>query len=127
LSKLLPQLFALLILSGCTIVSNLDQITTLQNYSKEKDNQHRVVKSINDHYDALSKAIDQGHMSNYKDEASFVKFFGEPIVKKDLNDGTVRWLYRYAIFRLARNKVYVYFDREAQAIKWERLPCSSFY
>jgi len=62
-------------------------------------------------------------MSDYKDEEDFVHFFGEPILKKDLKDGS-RWLYRYAIFRLAKDKVYLYFDRDGTLIKWEKLPCS---
>ena len=68
-------------------------------YSREKDDQHRLVKSINAHYDALTKVIAQGHISDYKDKSSFVNAFGEPILKKDLPDGSQQWLYRYAIFR----------------------------
>ena len=45
------MLTVLLGLSGCTIVSNIDQLSTLGNYSREKENQHRLVKSIDDHYD----------------------------------------------------------------------------
>ena len=71
-------------------------------YSREKDNQHRLVKSINDHYDALTKVIAQGHISDYKDEASFMNSFGEPILKKDLSDGRQRWLYRYAIYQICQ-------------------------
>ena len=119
--------FVFLCLSGCTIVSNIDQITTLQGYSNEKEAQHRYVKGIKDHYDALARVIDQGHINDYKNQASFVHSFGEPILKKDLIDGTERWLYRYAIFRLAKDKVYVYFDHHGQIIRWERLLCSSFY
>ena len=119
--------FASLSFSGCTIVHNLDEILTLQNYSHEKDDQHRLVKSVKDHYDSLVKVIDAGQMGDYKDKASFEKSFGEPILKKDLSDGQERWLYRYAIFRLAKDKVYVYFDHDGKLVKWERLPCSSFY
>ena len=86
----------------------------LGEYSREKDDQHRLVKSINDHYDALTKVIAQGHISDYKDEASFVHSFGDPILKKDLSDGGQRWLYRYAIYRFAKDKVYVYFDRNGK-------------
>ena len=117
----------LLCLSGCTILSNLDEIKTLSGYSREKDNQHRLVKTIKDHYDALIKVIDQKTIGTYKDEASFVHSFGEPILKKDLSDGGQRWLYRYAIYRLAQDKVYVYFDRNGRQVKWEKLPCSKFF
>jgi hypothetical protein len=126
--KIIPYLLvALLGLSGCNTLSNLDELSALGQYSREKDNQHRLVKSINDHYDALTKVIAQGHINDYKDEASFVNSFGDPILKKDLGDGTQRWLYRYAIFRYAKDKVYVYFDRNGKQVRWEKLPCQSSF
>ncbi len=128
MKKIIPYVLVLLLgLSGCTIIENLDEISILGDYSREKDNQHRLVKSINDLYDALTKAIAQRAIREYKDESSFVHSFGEPILKKDLSDGGQRWLYRYAIYRFAKDKVYVYFDRNGKMIKWEKLPCPKFF
>ena len=127
MKKNIPYLLLLLGLSGCTILGNLDELSTMGNYSREKDNQHRLVKTINDHYDALCKVIAQGRMVVYKDKSSFLHSFGEPILKKDMSDGTERWLYRYAIYRFAKDKVYVYFDRNGQQVKWEKLPCPKFF
>lgn len=120
-------LLVLLGLSGCTIIENLDELSAMGEYSREKDNQHHLVKSINDHYDALTKVIDQKAISGYKDKASFVSSFGEPILKRDLSNGGQRWLYRYAIYRFAKDKVYVYFDRDGKQVKWEKLPCPKFF
>jgi len=117
----------LLSLSGCTAINNLDEIQTLSAYSREKDNQHREVKVINNHYDALNIAIAQGHIKDYKDKSSFLHSFGDPILKKDLSGGQERWLYRYAIYRFAKTKVYVYFDSHGQMIRWEQLPCPKFF
>ena len=114
-------------LSGCIVLSKADDLAVLGDYSREKDNQHRLVKSINDHYDALIKVIDQKTISDYKDEASFVYSFGDPILKKDLSDGGQRWLYRYAIFKPGEDKVYVYFDRTGKLIKWEKISCPLFF
>jgi hypothetical protein len=86
-----------------------------------------LVKSINDHYDVLTKVIAQGHINDYKDKASFEHSFGDPILKRDLDDGGQRWLYRYAIYRFAKDEVYVYFDRNGKQVKWEKLPCPSFF
>ncbi len=128
MKKIIPYLLLVLLgLSGCTIISNLDEISTLRDYSREKEGQHHLVKSINDHYDVLTKVIAKGHISEYKDEASFVYSFGEPILKKDLSDGGQRWLYRYAIYKFAKDKVYVYFDRDGRMIKWEKLSCPKFF
>ena len=128
ISKVFTYLILILLgLSGCSIVSHMDELMLMKGYSNEKDAQHKLVKSINDHYDELCKAIDQKTVNDNKDEASWVKSFGEPILKKDLSDGTQRWLYRYAIYRLAKSKVYVYFNRDGKLIKWEKLTCPSFF
>jgi len=128
LHKSIPCFILLLLsFSGCTVLENLDELTTLGQYSREKDAQHVLVKSIDDHYDALAKGIDQGTMGHYENEGSFVKAFGDPLVKKDLADGRQRWLYRHAIYRLSKDKVYVYFDKNGQVIKWEKLPCPKFF
>ena len=128
MKKIVPYLLmALLGLSGCSILFNLDEISVMGDYSREKGDQHRLVKSINDHYDALTKAIDKKAINEYKDEASFTGSFGDPILKKDLRDGTQRWLYRYAIYRFAKDKVYVYFDRDGKMTKWEKLSCPKFF
>ncbi len=128
MKKIIPYLLSLLLgLSGCVIIENLDEISVLRDYSRNKEDQHHLVKSINDHYDALTKVIAQGHISDYKDKASFVYSFGEPILKKDLSGAVQRWLYRYAIYRFAKDKVYVYFDRNGKMIKWEKLSCPKFF
>jgi hypothetical protein len=117
----------LLTFSGCSILGNLNEIFTLGQYSREKDTQHALVKSTDDHYDALVKAIDQNRINDYKDQASFLYAFGEPILKKNLSDGQERWLYRHAIYRTAKDKVYVYFDHGGKMVKWERLPCPKLW
>jgi hypothetical protein len=96
-------------------------------YSREKDGQHAQVKSINNHYDALTRVIAQGHLSDYKDTSSFLHSFGAPILKKEMSDGTERWLYRYAIYKFAKDKVYVYFDRNGKQVKWEKESCPKLF
>jgi hypothetical protein len=127
MKKIAPYLILICFcLSGCSILFNLDEVCTLEDYSHESDAQHRLVKSIDDHYDALAKVLAQGQMGDYKDEASFERTFGDPILKKDLSGGGQRWLYRHAIYRSSKDKVYVYFDPAGKMIKWEKLPCSKF-
>ena len=126
--RIIPYLLVLCLgLSGCVALENLDEISALGDYSRNKDDQHRLVKSINARYDALIKAIDQKTISEYKDESSFVNSFGDPILKRDSKDGGQQWLYRYAIYRFAKSKVYVYFDRAGKLIKWEKISCPSFF
>jgi hypothetical protein len=126
-ARAVPIVLMLLVFSGCTILENLDEISTLGNYSREKNAEHALVKSIDDDYDALVRVIAQGKIDGYEDMASFTHSFGDPILKKDLGGGTQRWLYRHAIYRLSKDKVYVYFGRDGKMIKWEKLTCPKFF
>jgi hypothetical protein len=117
----------LLCLSGCAWFEHTDQLSVLGDYSRDKENQHRLVKSVNAHYDTLTRVIAQGHIREYKDKASWVTSFGAPILKKDLGHGVEQWLYRYAILSMAHDKVYAYFDNHDHLIKWEKVLCPSFF
>jgi hypothetical protein len=128
MKKIIPYLLAALLgLPGCYFFEHIDQLSELGEYSREKDNQRRMIQSINDHYDALTMAIAKGRIGDYKNKAAFEHSFGEPIHKKDFKDGTQRWLYRYAILKTAKDKVFVYFDRDGKQVRWEKVPCSSLY
>lgn len=112
---------------GCSALDNLDGLATLGQVSRESDEQHKLVKATNDHYDALIKVLEQGHLGEIKDARSFENAFGEPVVKKDLGPGGQRWIYRYAIYRNAKDEVDVDFDKSGNVVKWERVPCQKFY
>ena len=128
LRKLISCLILMMIsLSGCAPLEHLDELSVMGAYSREKDAQTRQVGDTNVHYDALLKVISQGHIEDYKDKSSWLSVFGEPILKKAMPDGSEEWLYRYAILSSAKDKVYVYFDRRAQLVKWEKVPCPSFF
>jgi hypothetical protein len=120
-------LIVLVGLCGCHALGNLDQLSVLGQYARDNDDQHRLVKANDEHYDELKRVIAGGQIGHYKDRSSFIYAFGEPILKKDLPGGVQRWLYRYAIYWTAKDKVYVYFDRNGKMIKWERLPCPKLY
>jgi hypothetical protein len=128
MKKIVPCLLVMLMcLSGCAPLEHMDQLSVIGDYAREKNSQGRLVQSIDDHYDALTKAIAQGGMGYYKYKALFLNTFGDPILKKDLPDGSQQWLYRYAIFSRAHDKVYVYFDNQDHLIKWEKVPCPSLF
>jgi len=128
LEKIIPYLLVMFLsLSGCNALEHLDALSVLGDYSREKDDQHRLVKSTNAGYDALTEVMASGHIREYKDKSSFLYAFGEPILKKDMPGGSQQWLYRYAILATAKDKVYVYFDQHDQLMKWEKVPCPSFF
>ncbi|MBF0511102.1 MAG: hypothetical protein HQL13_02105 [Candidatus Omnitrophica bacterium] len=120
------NIFYLLLLclsfTSCQVLSSMDELNVLGGYSREKESQQRLVKFIDDNYDFLTRTIAQGLISGYKDEASWTRAFGDPVLKKDLPDGGQRWLYRSA-----KDKTYVYFDRKGQLMKWEKEPCPPLF
>lgn len=113
--------------SGCSAISHLDELSVLGGYARETNGQDRLVASTNAHYDKLLKAIADKSIDNYKDKASFVRAFGKPILTKNLSGACQVWLYRYAVLKKAKDKVYVYFDSKGHFVKWEKAPCPSFF
>ena len=105
--------------SGCSVLNNLDQLLTLNEYSKEKDEQKKIVDKTDAQYDALAAAINSGEIKKYTNEASIREAFGEPISIKAL-DHQEQWLYRHAIPLKAKDKVYLYFDGQGKLLKYEQ-------
>ena len=115
------------LICGCSALESMDGLATLGQVSRERDEQHKLVRAADDHYDALIKVLEQGHLGEIRDERSFENAFGEPVIKKDLAQGGQRWIYRHAIYRFAKDEVDVDFDKSGNVVKWERVPCQKFY
>jgi len=119
----LLSLSLIISVSGCSILNHLEELSTLGEYSREKDEQHKMVRDINAHYEALLVAINTGKMKQYPDKSSLRRNFGEPIEIKIINvAGTKQeqWLYRQAIAMKAKDRVYLYFDGQGQLIKFQQ-------
>ena len=92
-------------------------------FSRDKDNQKKIIQRVKDNYDALVAAINTQQMSSYTNQVDIRNKFGEPIAIKDIKvDGKKqqRWMYRYALIRESKDKVYVYFDERQSLIKYEQ-------
>ena len=62
-------------------------------------------------------------MSHYTNQSDIRSTFGEPITIKTIQlngKKQEQWMYRYAVIREAKDKVYLYFDEEARLIKYEQ-------
>ena len=109
--------------SGCSILSHLDELSMMGDFSRDKDNQKKIIQRVKDNYDALVAAINTQQMSSYTNQVDIRNKFGEPIAIKDIKvDGKKqqRWMYRYALIRESKDKVYVYFDERQSLIKYEQ-------
>ena len=116
----LAMTLALLVLSsGCSMLSHLDQIMAMSDYSKDKDAQHRMVKQINARYDQLVAAIQSGDIKKYPQQWAIRNAFGDPILIKSVN-GQEQWLYRHTIPMKAKDKVWLYFDKEEKLVKYKQ-------
>ena len=97
LKKILVFLFVVMLLGGCSIIGHIDQLQAMGKYSKEKDNQHKIVKNTDAMYDSLVKAIQSNKIKNYPDKSSIRRNFGDPIITKTLEvngETQEQWLYR---------------------------------
>ncbi len=110
-----------LIVSGC---AKVDKLLTLQSLSANQDAQRADVKKQNKQFDFLLQVLKDNRLSEYPDQKSFVKAFGEPILtKKITQDGKLldQWLYRYSEKIMGSEKVYLYFDEGGKFVNFRRV------
>ncbi|MBI3602439.1 MAG: hypothetical protein HY209_06055 [Candidatus Omnitrophica bacterium] len=108
---------------GCTILNHLDEISTLGDYSRDKDDQHKLVNGINARYDALVAAMKSGDIKKYPDQKAVRQAFGESILIKRIDDHgqpQEQWLYRHALPIKAQDKVYLYFNAQGKLLRYEQ-------
>ena len=118
--------------SGCAklaLLPYMDQALVLEDFGKEKTAQHKYVEDVNAKYDKLLLVVKSGDIAKYKTEKGVIKEFGPPLLVKTVSiDGkdVRQCLYRKAVWRMAKDKVYLYYDTSGQLIKWESRPASLF-
>ena len=114
---------SLLAFNGCAIIDHLDELSMMGDFARDKDDQKKIIQRVKDNYDALVGAINAKQMNSYSNQIDIRNKFGEPIAIKDLKiDGKKQqqWLYRYALIREAKDKVYLYFDENGGLTKYEQ-------
>ena len=118
MEKMLAIVFGLLVLGGC---ANLDKLLTLEGLSSNQDAQRADVKKQNKQFGLLLQAVKDNRLSDYPDQKSFAKAFGDPIyTRKITRDDRVleQWLYRYTQQLMGAEKVYVYFDENGKFVNF---------
>lgn len=121
----LPLVALLIISPGCAKVAHINELMTLKAYSDNQDAQHRYVEKQAGQFEKLLAAVEDGSISQYKNQRSFLTHFGEPVLSRDVErngQSCVLWLYRYAVRAATSPKVYLYFDQKKDLIGWEYDP-----
>ena len=109
-----------LCLCSCTIIKHMDELSSMGDFARDKADQQREVDRVKVNFDELLNAIHNNQMKFYPDQLSIRSKFGLPITIKMVEDeGHVleQWLYRYAIMKEAKDRVYVYFDENKKVVK----------
>ena len=110
-------------LCGCSIIDHLEELSTLGDYSRDRDNQQKHIDHVNDRYDALVAVIKANGLKQDLSQTDARMNFGEPIMIKVIEiDGQKQeqWLYRHAVPTNAKDKVYLYFDTKGKLVKYEQ-------
>ena len=132
LSKIMhmKKIYLLLVVgigSGCMqaqMLPHLDEALTLRSLSEEGDQQRKDVSAVNAAFDKLLAAVESGDIKKYRTQGDVMNAFGPPITVKDIViDGkTLKvCLYRYAIQKEAKKRVYLYFNTKGHLVRWESL------
>lgn len=120
-------LFSVFILCGCS-VCHVSEIRRIQAYSKDGDQKQRYVDEKDAKFEALLAVVRSGEIVNYKTQDDFLKDFGDPVFVKEsrgTEDYDHLWLYRYYAELWGLEKVYLYFDKSGNLIKWEHRKADS--
>ena len=113
--------------SGCSIIKNLDELLTLQGYSKEQDAIQSSVVTQNKQFDELLAAEKAGALDTYKTIAAVEKTFGPPVYTKSVTSadgsatGQTAWVYRYATDYFTSPKIIFYVEDSGAIARWESL------
>jgi hypothetical protein len=122
-------LFLLLVFVVCGCAArHVEEIRRIQVVSAEMAAQQRLVDESNKRFEALLKVVQEKTMSDYKTRKDFLDAFGQPIFTKRITGSPAEhelWLYRYCEKFWGSEKVYLYFDKEGNLVRWEHRAAES--
>ena len=114
MKKIILTGLGLMVLTGCGVLTHMDQLLTLQSMSENQTEQQKFVEAQDKNFEKLLSAIkSESFKSDFPDQKSFEKAFGEPVFAKSTTkngQNLEEWFYRYAVKFKDSEKVYLYFD-----------------
>ncbi len=121
MTKKIFFLLFILMTAGCAL-RHQEEIRRIQDIAREADGQKRVVDQANQRFEMMLKTIREATLNDHKTQSDFLYNFGEPVFIKRVADSLdVRevWLYRYVEQLWGSEKVYLYFDKTGNLVRWE--------
>jgi len=100
----------------------MQQLLTLQAYSREKDRQEEFITEHDSRFARLMSVVRAGEMDHYLNREQILREFGQPVFKRVTNIGGIEaeeWFYREATAYFEGDRVYFYFDRQGRVVDWE--------
>ena len=117
---LLSSLGCLFVLTGCAAVSNLEEITRLQNFSNQQEATDDFVEETDEKFFALVVAVENQTIDQYPDQTAILEEFSEPIYKKTITRNGQEyeeWLYRRSVYFFNSSQVLLTFDKAGHLVK----------
>lgn len=105
---------------------HMNELLTLKAYSEEKDAQSKQIEEQLRLFEKLLASVKDGSIRSYPNQEAVIQAFGPPVVTDRINyhfnQPLIRALYRHPIHKLAKDRVYLYFDVGGQLITSEHIP-----
>jgi hypothetical protein len=114
------MLSMILLVSGCSIAKNLEEIKTLKSVANSHDEMADYVAKRDKQFEALLQLVKADDLADFESKRDFEVKFGQPIaVKKVKHEGITvdRWLYRYSLEPIDSDKVYLTFNTKDKLLK----------
>ena len=111
-----------IVVCGCTTLTHVDQLLTLQAVGTSHAEQKKYVHEHTEYFEKILKAYRDGKLTDYPDMQSIEKNFGDPIyVKEDTKDGQkyTKWAYRHPLKAFETERLYLYFDSNGKLLRYE--------
>ena len=116
--------FVVMAFTGCAKIRHLPRLLRIKRYSENKEAQAAFISLQNENFKKISRSIEEGKISAYKNRAEILEVFGNPIFSRlqmvDSEEFDV-WLYRPGADYFPKEKVYLYFDTNGDLKRWERV------
>ena len=121
LTGFIASSLAIALVAGC---ANLDKMLVLKSLGKSQKQMQGYVKRQDALFEKLVRNLIKGRLKLGTSKVKIVATYGEPIIefKRYQNTDEKVFLYRYAKDYFNSDKVYLYFNKSEELIRWEYKP-----
>ncbi|MBF0532857.1 MAG: hypothetical protein HQL23_07170 [Candidatus Omnitrophica bacterium] len=119
MNKTLGWLLIGLAFCGCAKLQYLPELLTLKDLSESKARTTLYIDSQNQKFANMLAAAKRGELKQYHTKKEFQTAFGDPVMTRSIQRGgkiLTECLYRRQTDYFARDKIYLYFDKEDRLV-----------